>query len=153
MCGVFGIFGHTEAANLAYLGLHALQHRGQESAGIVSSDGARLYEVRDWPGEIRTPDGSRGDVDGLVAPLRTAPSQGGTWAFPGTSGWLRGFDRVPVTSTGLLAVPPGDGPLWYWPAALITLGNLVTISATAFAAWPLVRARRRAGRSSSPSGA
>ena len=120
---------------------------------VEVGDGARLYEVRDWPGEIRTPDGSRGDVDGLVAPLRTAPSQGGTWAFPGTSGWLRGFDRVPVTSTGLLAVPPGDGPLWYWPAALITLGNLVTISATAFAAWPLVRARRRAGRSSSPSGA
>jgi amidophosphoribosyltransferase len=42
MCGVFGIYGHTEAANLTYLGLHALQHRGQESAGIVTSDGAQL---------------------------------------------------------------------------------------------------------------
>jgi amidophosphoribosyltransferase len=46
MCGVFGIFGHAEAANLTYLGLHALQHRGQESAGIVSSDGARLFAHR-----------------------------------------------------------------------------------------------------------
>jgi amidophosphoribosyltransferase len=46
MCGVFGIFGHTEASNLAYLGLHALQHRGQESAGIVSSDGERLFAHR-----------------------------------------------------------------------------------------------------------
>jgi len=45
-CGVFGIFGHPEAANLTYLGLHALQHRGQESAGIVSSDGTRLYAER-----------------------------------------------------------------------------------------------------------
>jgi amidophosphoribosyltransferase len=45
-CGVFGIFGHPEAAHLTYLGLHALQHRGQESAGIVSSDGARLYAER-----------------------------------------------------------------------------------------------------------
>ncbi len=42
-CGVFGIFGHADAANLTYLGLYALQHRGQESAGIVSSDGKRLY--------------------------------------------------------------------------------------------------------------
>src|ERR1700726_1138372 len=41
-CGVFGIFGHTEAANLTYLGLYALQHRGQESAGIASSDGDKL---------------------------------------------------------------------------------------------------------------
>jgi amidophosphoribosyltransferase len=41
-CGVFGIFGHPEAAHLAYLGLYALQHRGQESAGIVASDGTRL---------------------------------------------------------------------------------------------------------------
>ncbi len=42
-CGVFGIFGHEEAAKLTYLGLHALQHRGQESAGIVSTDGSELH--------------------------------------------------------------------------------------------------------------
>jgi amidophosphoribosyltransferase len=41
-CGVFGIFGHQEAANLTYLGLYALQHRGQESAGIASCDGAQI---------------------------------------------------------------------------------------------------------------
>ena len=38
-CGVFGIHGHAEAANLTYLGLYALQHRGQESAGIAAADG------------------------------------------------------------------------------------------------------------------
>ncbi len=43
MCGVFGIYGHPEAANLTYLGLHALQHRGQESAGIATSDSEQLY--------------------------------------------------------------------------------------------------------------
>jgi amidophosphoribosyltransferase len=41
-CGVFGIYGHSEAANLAYLGLYALQHRGQESVGMATSDGMRL---------------------------------------------------------------------------------------------------------------
>ena len=46
MCGVFGIFGHPESANLTYLGLHALQHRGQESAGIVTTDGSTLYAHR-----------------------------------------------------------------------------------------------------------
>ena len=41
-CGVFGIFGHKEAVKLAYLGLYALQHRGQESAGIATSNGKDL---------------------------------------------------------------------------------------------------------------
>ena len=46
MCGIVGIYNHPEASNLAYLGLYALQHRGQESAGIVSSDGKELHAYR-----------------------------------------------------------------------------------------------------------
>ena len=42
-CGVFGVFGHPEAAKVAYLGIYALQHRGQESAGMISSDGSDLH--------------------------------------------------------------------------------------------------------------
>lgn len=45
-CGVFAIVNHPEAANLTYLGLHGLQHRGQESAGIVTSDEDQLYAYR-----------------------------------------------------------------------------------------------------------
>ena len=45
-CGVFGIFGHPEAANLTYLGLYALQHRGQESAGIATADGEKVRVSR-----------------------------------------------------------------------------------------------------------
>ena len=45
-CGVFGIFGHEEASRIVYLGLYALQHRGQESAGIVTSDGEQLVGHR-----------------------------------------------------------------------------------------------------------
>ena len=44
-CGIFGVFGHPEASNLTYLGLYALQHRGQEAAGIVASDGVALKTV------------------------------------------------------------------------------------------------------------
>ncbi len=42
-CAVFGIYGHKEATNLTYLGLYALQHRGQEGSGIVSGDGEHFY--------------------------------------------------------------------------------------------------------------
>jgi amidophosphoribosyltransferase len=45
-CGVFGVFGHPDAVNLTYYGLHALQHRGQESAGIVSSEGGTFTSHR-----------------------------------------------------------------------------------------------------------
>ena len=45
-CGVFGIFGIDEAAVLTTLGLHSLQHRGQEGAGIVSYDGANFHSVK-----------------------------------------------------------------------------------------------------------
>jgi len=45
-CGIFGIYNHREAANITYLGLYALQHRGQESAGITTSDGKWLHTHR-----------------------------------------------------------------------------------------------------------
>jgi amidophosphoribosyltransferase len=50
-CGVIAVHNHPEASTLAYLGLHQLQHRGQESAGIVSSDGARMH-VHKAMGEV-----------------------------------------------------------------------------------------------------
>lgn len=50
-CGIFGIFGAKKAAELTYLGLYALQHRGQEGAGIVSSNDGKVYQHR-GPGEV-----------------------------------------------------------------------------------------------------
>src|SRR5579872_4018517 len=57
-CGVFAIYGHPEAANLTYLGLYALQHRGQESAGIASSDGhgIHLYKNMGHVADLFTPE-------------------------------------------------------------------------------------------------
>src|SRR5579864_2018883 len=57
-CGVVALYGHPEAAKLAYLGLYALQHRGQESAGICSSDGQEIHTHRSMGhvADIFTPD-------------------------------------------------------------------------------------------------
>jgi amidophosphoribosyltransferase len=56
-CGVFGVFGNDEAAKLTYLGIYALQHRGQESAGIASTDGTdvRVHKALGHVQEIFTP--------------------------------------------------------------------------------------------------
>src|SRR6266704_1703805 len=56
-CGVFAIYGHPEATNLTYLGLYALQHRGQESAGIAASDGREIRCIKSMGhvAEIFTP--------------------------------------------------------------------------------------------------
>src|SRR6476469_4314734 len=57
-CGVFAIYGHPEAANLTYLGLYALQHRGQESAGIATSDGrvTHMHRGMGHVAELFTPE-------------------------------------------------------------------------------------------------
>ena len=68
-CGVFGIFGTRQAAELTYFGLYSLQHRGQESCGIVTSDGEKL-RVRKGMGEIADVFPNRGllrDLDGHAA--------------------------------------------------------------------------------------
>ncbi len=57
-CGLFGVFDHPEAANLTYLGLYALQHRGQESAGIAASDGIGLHveKAMGWVSDVFGPE-------------------------------------------------------------------------------------------------
>jgi amidophosphoribosyltransferase len=57
-CGLFGIWNHREAANLTYLGLYALQHRGQESAGIAATDGVSLHteKAMGWVADVFSPE-------------------------------------------------------------------------------------------------
>lgn len=77
-CGVFAIFGNPEAANLSYLGLYALQHRGQESAGIAASDGReiRCHKAMGHVADIFTP-GVLAGLPGLLAIGHTRYSTSG----------------------------------------------------------------------------
>jgi amidophosphoribosyltransferase len=63
-CGVFGIYGHASAASFTALGLHALQHRGQEAAGVVSADGERFYTHKDL-GHVGEVFGQEATIKGL----------------------------------------------------------------------------------------
>ena len=67
-CGVFGIFGARKAAELTYLGLYALQHRGQEGAGIVSSNNGKIYQHR-GPGEVNEVFSQKDTLKGLKGNL------------------------------------------------------------------------------------
>jgi amidophosphoribosyltransferase len=67
-CGVFGIYGHPDAAALTALGLHALQHRGQEAAGIVAYDGSQFNAHR-GPGLVGDNFGSKDVIDRLPGPV------------------------------------------------------------------------------------
>ena len=106
-CGIFGIYGHKNAAELTYLGLYSLQHRGQESAGIVSGDGKTLRQHKGL---------------GLVADVFSDPS-----TVKGLTGHLAvGHNRYSTTGSTLsvnvqpLLVNCKDGPL-----AIAHNGNLV----------------------------
>ena len=83
MCGIFGIDAHDDAANLTYLGLYALQHRGQESAGIVTWDGERMRVERGM-GHVAD-----------VFPARVIRSLAGRWAI--------GHTRYSTASTSVIA--------------------------------------------------
>jgi len=99
MCGIFGIDGHEDAANLTYLGLYALQHRGQESAGIVSWDGRRMQVER---GMGQVADIFRAPVLGRLAGRRAIGHT--RYSTAGTSVIANAQPIVVKTSMGPLGV-------------------------------------------------
>ena len=78
-CGVFGIFGNSEAAKLTYLGLYALQHRGQESAGIASADGTQIRVSKAIPSRtamMAMPCRPIGPLNNMASPGRARSGAG-----------------------------------------------------------------------------
>ena len=80
-CGVFGIAGHADAAAHTALGLHALQHRGQQSAGIVSSDGGQFYSLR-GPGQVSETFGNEEAIERLQGAIAIGHNRYSTTGAP-----------------------------------------------------------------------
>jgi hypothetical protein len=106
-----------------------------------------LYRVRDWKGPIVDNGGRRVHINTVVQPWSWLSASGpATWTRPGLSGWLRGTSSTRTTATGLLRLPAGRGPVWYWPAALAIGADIVVIGGVFWA----VRRGHRAERNDDP---
>src|ERR1700716_4624711 len=98
-CGVVAIYAHPEAEKLAYLGLHALQHRGQESAGIVTSNGltSRVHRAMGLVADIFTED--------VLAKMRGTLAIGHTrYSTAGDSALLNAQPILVQSNKGAMAV-------------------------------------------------
>jgi len=99
-----------------------------------------LYRVRDWRGPVFDGRNQRLRVDTVVAPWSSVEASGpATWTRPPAAGWLRGTSSTTSTADGLLRLPAGSGPVWYWPAAVAIGADLVVIGGVA---WAVLRGRR-----------
>jgi len=96
-CGVFGVFGHPEAAKLTYLGLYALQHRGQESAGIVTSNGNSFFQHRGMGLVVNAfSNGALDHLDGTMAVGHNRYSTSGTSTLQNAQPFVAQYQRGPL---------------------------------------------------------
>ena len=99
-----------------------------------------LYRVRGWRGPVADNGGRVVRARTVVAPWSwVAPSGKATWTRPGAVGWLRGTAGATTTANGLLRLPAGHGPVWYWPAALAVGADVLVLGGVAVVA---MRGRR-----------
>ncbi len=140
--------GSTVAPELAELGIRWVvvladadggRYRGLSRAPglahVVSGDTIDLFEVRAWRGPFVTDGGEALPVDTTAAPLAHLEASGaGTWFRPGAPGWMRGTEAATVTDDGLLRLPAGAGPVWYWPAVVVLAGHASVVAAAIVAA-------------------
>jgi hypothetical protein len=108
---------------------------------VTGGRSIELFRVLPWKGPAVTGGGRAVDVDTPVLPFGDVGSDlPVTWYRPASGGWLRGLDGIGATTDGLLEVPRGGGPVWYWPA-LVVLGTDVAM--VVVVALVVVRRKRR----------
>lgn len=114
---------------------------------VVSGLTISLFEVPGWRGPVLTSSGEDVELDPVLTPYqRLDPSAAATWAHPAAAGWLRGSAATGTSHLGLLTLPEGSGPVWYWPALVCVLADLVTLSTVVWCLWSR-RGRDRGGLS------
>ncbi|MBV8161554.1 MAG: hypothetical protein JO265_11585 [Acidimicrobiia bacterium] len=108
----------------------------------VSTPAVDLYQVRDWRGPVAGDRGRPLAVHTVVAPWSWVSASGAaTWDRPAASGWLRGTSATSSTAMGLLRLPAGRGPVWYWPAALALGADAIVVAGVGWVAWAALRRR------------
>jgi hypothetical protein len=144
------------ADDLADLGVRwvVLQHEGtwrdHEGLGIdpglelvVEGETLDLYRVRSWDGPVVDDAGHPVPFDPVVAPWASLDESGpATWAQPAAKGWMRGLEPAGRTSDGLVRLPEGSGPVWFWPSLLVVAADVVVVGAL-LGVWVHGRRRRR----------
>ena len=135
--------GEPVADRLAAMGVRwlVLQHEINWEAytGVLSDPGLEptvvgdsltLYRVVPWKGNVVTESGTEVASDPLISPwLRLDPSAAATWAAPYQDGSRHGTETAGETADGLVLLPAGSGPVWFWPALLVLLADAITIGA------------------------
>jgi hypothetical protein len=95
---------------------------------VVSSSTLDVYEVTSWGGAVVDDGGRAVRARAVIGPLwRVAPSGQATLAAPAMKGWLRGFRAAGPTREGLIRLPSGRGIVWYWPAIVSCLAEIVVV--------------------------
>jgi hypothetical protein len=115
---------------------------------VVEGETLDLYRVEPWRGPVVDDSGATVARDAVVTPWAgLAPSGEATWGAPAARGWLRGTDAAARTSDGLVRLPAGSGPLWFWPSVLVLSADLVLVGALVATG---IRARRAAAEVKRP---
>lgn len=97
---------------------------------VVDGSSLQLYQVRGWAGPVRLAGGHQAAIRAVIAPLQLLTSSGvAVWDSAGYRGWMRGTDPAKRTAWGLVSLPAGGGPVWYWPAVIVLAADLATAGA------------------------
>jgi hypothetical protein len=99
---------------------------------VVSGPTLDLYRVHAWAGAVTTPDGAVVPSSPVVSAYRRVdPSGPARLAAPFQAGWLRGWDAATASPDGLISLPEGSGPVWYWPGLVVIMADLITLGVLA----------------------